>query len=44
LSIFSSKFFNTILNLLELSMEEAEGTIEATKATIIEEKRNFNLS
>lgn len=32
-----------MLELLEPSIEEAEATIEATKATIIEEKRSFNL-
>ncbi|WP_017295562.1 hypothetical protein [Geminocystis herdmanii] len=35
---------NVMLTLLNRSIEEAEATIEATQATIIEEKRSFNLS
>ena len=34
---------NAMLNLLDRSIEEAEATIEATKATIMEEKRSFDL-
>lgn len=34
---------NAMLNLLDRSIEEAQWTIEATKATIREEKRSFNL-
>ncbi len=35
---------NAMLTLLNRSISEAEGTIEATQATIIEEKRSFDLS
>ncbi len=34
---------NAMLNLLNRSIEEAQGTIAATKATIREEKRSFDL-
>ena len=34
---------SAILELLERSMDEAQATIDASKATITEEKRNWNL-
>jgi hypothetical protein len=34
---------NAILDLLERSMDEAQATIEASEATVREEKRNWDL-